>query len=69
MDGNSILLIYSLQIFSHHLQVWGNQWEIVRDPNTFPDPMQFKPERFLNENGEVIRHENLIQFGLGLQIF
>ena len=64
-----ILHRYSLHILSYHFQVWGNQWAVVRDPNTFPDPMQFKPKRFLNENGEVIRHENLIQFGLGLQIF
>ncbi len=48
-----------------HSQVLGNQWAIVRDPVTFPEPEVLKPERFLDENGQFVSHDNLIQFSLG----
>ncbi|KAK7406499.1 hypothetical protein VNO78_08126 [Psophocarpus tetragonolobus] len=39
-----------------------NAWAIHRDPELWPDPTSFKPERF--ENGPVEAHK-LIPFGLG----
>ena len=35
------------------------------DPNFFPDPTSFKPERHINENGVYQQHENIILFGKG----
>ncbi|KAK9127642.1 hypothetical protein Syun_016439 [Stephania yunnanensis] len=42
-----------------------NAWAMHRDPNSWPDPEEFKPERFGNENDD---HENdfkFIPFGFG----
>ena len=31
----------------------------------FPEPQKFKPERFINENGELEKIEELIPFSIG----
>ncbi|KAM1125636.1 hypothetical protein ACFX1Q_040924 [Malus domestica] len=41
-----------------------NMWEISRDPEFWPDPLQFKPERFMPREGE---HEFLV-FGSDLRL-
>ncbi|THH18493.1 hypothetical protein EW146_g2521 [Bondarzewia mesenterica] len=33
--------------------VMGNAWAILHDPEQYPDPMAFKPERFLTEDGKA----------------
>ncbi|THH08956.1 hypothetical protein EW145_g2353 [Phellinidium pouzarii] len=33
--------------------VIGNSWGILHDPDIYPDPMEFKPERFFNSEGEL----------------
>lgn len=38
---------------------------IHRDPNHFPDPELFKPERFLEENKQNIKPFTYLPFGLG----
>ncbi|KAK0396070.1 hypothetical protein QR680_001553 [Steinernema hermaphroditum] len=38
---------------------------VLLDEKVFPDPYQFKPERFINDKGELIRIEELIPFSLG----
>ena len=42
---------------------------ILHDPETYPDPEEFKPERFLNEDGTV-RHDPALAlaFGAGKRI-
>ena len=40
-------------------------YHIMRDPDYWHDPEIFKPERFLNESGEVIKEERFIPFGVG----
>ena len=50
-------------------QVFVNAWAIGRDPDSWEDPMSFKPERFLGSNIEY-RGQNfeLIPFGSGRRI-
>ncbi|CAL5185789.1 unnamed protein product [Lathyrus oleraceus] len=45
-----------------------NLWKIHRDPNVWPDPLEFKPERFLSTHKDVdVRGQNfeLLPFGSG----
>ena len=45
-----------------------NIWKIQTDPVSWPDPLEFKPERFLTTNRDVDfrgRHFELIPFGSG----
>jgi cytochrome P450 len=42
---------------------------ILHDPETYPDPEEFKPERFLNEDGSVRDDPTLsLAFGIGKRI-
>ena len=42
---------------------------ILHDPETYPDPEEFKPERFLNEDGSVRDDPALsLVFGVGKRI-
>jgi cytochrome P450 len=50
-----------------------SNWEIFRailhDPEIYPDPEEFKPERFLNEDGSVREDPTLsLVFGIGKRI-
>jgi cytochrome P450 len=41
----------------------------LHDPETYPDPEEFKPERFLNEDGSVRDDPALsLAFGVGKRI-
>lgn len=45
-----------------------NLWKIHRDPSVWPDPLEFKPERFLSTHKDVdVRGQNfeLLPFGSG----
>ena len=35
------------------------------DPDDWQQPQQFRPERFLNESGNVINRDRVIAFSLG----
>ena len=39
------------------------------DPKLWKDPEEFRPERFLNEKGELDRKEYLIPFSMGQSLF
>ena len=43
---------------------------IMHDPNVFPDPNTFKPERFLESNGSYVssRPNGFIPFGMGRRV-
>ena len=41
---------------------------ILRDPDFWTDPDDFRPERFLNESGQIIKPEPFIPFGIGKRI-
>ncbi|KAH9994266.1 cytochrome P450 [Russula vinacea] len=46
-----------------------NAWAILHDPEIYPDPEEFKPERFLNEDGSVRDDPTLsLVFGIGKRI-
>ncbi len=50
--------------------VWANIWSMLHDPAVFPDPHEFRPARYLKEDGslrELERYEDpsIIGFGFG----
>ena len=53
-----------------HLDVYLRRFRaILHNPETYPDPEEFKPERFLNEDGTV--HDDptpALAFGIGKRI-
>lgn len=42
-----------------------NIYYIMRDPNHFKDPDNFKPERFIQGDGSFQPNEHVIPFGIG----
>ncbi|CAD5209390.1 unnamed protein product [Bursaphelenchus okinawaensis] len=38
---------------------------LMEDPDFFPDPKAFKPERFLDSNGQLKKCDELLPFGVG----
>ena len=42
-----------------------NLWAVHRDPEVWPEPSKFKPERFLDKNGDVVTRDELIPFSIG----
>lgn len=50
-----------------------NLWKLHHDPNIYPEPFEFKPQRFLDENGKVLdclneRLRCLLPFGGGKRV-
>ncbi|XP_014677470.1 PREDICTED: cytochrome P450 2C25-like [Priapulus caudatus] len=48
--------------------VMSNITAVMMDPTYFPNPERFCPERFLDENGRVIKNEALIPFSVGRRV-
>ncbi|XP_072037038.1 cytochrome P450 2U1-like [Amphiura filiformis] len=44
-----------------------NAYAVMRDPTAFPEPDHFRPERFIDENGQYFEKSGVIPFGLGIQ--
>jgi len=42
-----------------------NLWAIHHDPEIFPEPFRFNPDRFIAADGSLKRPDELIPFGLG----
>ena len=45
--------------------VFPNLHRITRNPQAFPNPNEFLPERFLDSNGRYVKNELNIPFGIG----
>ena len=49
--------------------ITANLRRFLTDPKVFPDPKQFRPERFLSPDGAgVVKYEQMVPFGLGKRI-
>ncbi|KAH9952456.1 cytochrome P450 [Russula dissimulans] len=49
--------------------IFANAWAILHDPETYPDPEEFKPERFLDKDGSFRDDPTLgLVFGVGKRI-
>lgn len=46
-------------------QVIPNLWAVAHDPDIFPEPDKFSPERFINESGKFEKPPRSIPFGIG----
>ncbi|KAG1747934.1 cytochrome P450, partial [Suillus paluster] len=57
---------------NHHIParttVTGNHWSISRDPDVFPDPNTFKPDRWLGIEGRVRDDPKFFVFGFGRRV-
>ncbi|KAG1718603.1 cytochrome P450 [Suillus lakei] len=48
--------------------VVGHHWSISRDPDIFPDPHAFKPQRWINDQGRLRDDLKFFVFGFGRRI-
>ena len=46
-----------------------NLWSVHMDPQLFPEPNTFQPERFLDQDGNFVKHEAVIPFGIGESVW
>ncbi|KAF4617311.1 hypothetical protein D9613_005809 [Agrocybe pediades] len=42
-----------------------NNWALTRNPDKYPDPESFKPEHFMDENGNLNDDDAVLSFGYG----
>jgi len=45
--------------------IFPNLYHVVNDPSVFENPRLFNPNRFLDENGNFMRSDRMIVFGIG----
>ncbi|XP_078698204.1 cytochrome P450 2J1-like [Branchiostoma floridae x Branchiostoma belcheri] len=45
--------------------VFTNLWAVLHDPEVYPEPDSFKPERFLDDKGQFNKGDTFIPFSLG----
>ncbi|EKM48394.1 uncharacterized protein PHACADRAFT_214820 [Phanerochaete carnosa HHB-10118-sp] len=45
--------------------VIGNHWDIARDPDVFPDPEEFIPNRWFDKSGKLKEDITSFNFGFG----
>ncbi|KAG2135175.1 cytochrome P450 [Suillus clintonianus] len=48
--------------------VSGNHWAISRDPEVYPDPDMFKPQRWINDQGRMREDLKFFVYGFGRRI-
>eukprot|EP00794_Sanderia_malayensis_P012085 gene12085-13329_t len=66
--------ICDTEIHGHHIpkgtQIWFNTWAYHNDERYWKDPKSFKPERWLNEDGEFVPgiRKSYLPFGAGRRV-
>lgn len=45
--------------------IFVNYGSVLHDPDTWEDPLEFRPERFIDPDGKLTRPEEFIVFGIG----
>ncbi|PPR05124.1 hypothetical protein CVT24_010380 [Panaeolus cyanescens] len=45
-----------------------NIWAMTHDENRYPEPMAFKPERFLNDDGTLNQDDRILAYGFGRRV-
>jgi len=45
-----------------------NVQKLLMDPVQFPEPEKYRPERFLDQDGNIVKNEYLVPFGIGKRI-
>ena len=58
MEVNGVRLTKGTMVFP-------NLHRITRNPQAFPNPNEFHPDRFLDSNGKYVKNELNIPFGIG----
>ncbi|KAG1727137.1 cytochrome P450 [Suillus lakei] len=48
--------------------VFGNHWAISRDPEIYPEPDAFKPQRWINDQGDLRDDLEFFVFGFGRRV-
>jgi cytochrome P450 len=48
--------------------MWANIWSAHRDETIWKDPEEFRPERFLDEDGNLLKKDHTIGFGAGKRL-
>jgi len=61
-------IIWNNYLIPKGATVMGNVWAIGRDPAFFPDPEQFNPQRWLNEEGKIKEELKSFSFGFGRRV-
>ena len=54
--------------FKKHTVFFTNVQKLLMDPIQFPEPEKYRPERFLDQDGNILRNEYLVPFGIGKRI-
>lgn len=49
-------------------EIIGNHWAISRDPEIYPDPEEFRPQRWLNDQGRIKDDLKFFNFGFGRRV-
>ena len=46
--------------------IWCILYHMMRDPDYWTDPDTFNPERFLGEDGQILKEERFVPYGIGI---
>ncbi|XP_078586123.1 cytochrome P450 2U1-like [Branchiostoma floridae x Branchiostoma japonicum] len=50
------------------VSILSNIWSVHMNPQLFPEPRTFNPDRFLDQDGNFVKHEALIPFSVGPRV-
>ena len=54
--------------FSKNTMFIANLTKFHMDPEVFPSPQTFQPERFIDENGKYKKNDQVVPFGIGKRV-